>query len=256
MEAFDRENARRLIAACLGAVLLGVPARTTPQNDSARLYEAHCGTCHGTDGEGVQGIDFHKGQFRRVASDADLLRTIVNGIPGTAMPPTNLTRDEASMIMGYVRSLAKAAPAITSPGDRMRGQALFEGKAGCTSCHLVRGTGSHFGPDLSTVGSLRQLAELEQTLRDPGSRIQPQNRLVRVVQNDGTAITGRRLNEDTLTIQLIDPNERLLSFSKSELREYTLLKTSTMPSYREKLRDDEIADIVSYLSSLKGGDGK
>jgi mono/diheme cytochrome c family protein len=80
----------------------------------------------------------------------------------------------------------------------------------------------------------------------------PINRFVRAVTRDGKAITGRRLNEDTYTVQLIDANERLVSLVKAELREYTVLKTSAMPSYKDKLTAGELDDVVAYLRTLKG----
>jgi Cytochrome c len=75
---------------------------------------------------------------------------------------------------------------------------------------------------------------------------------VRVVTKQGVTITGRRLNEDTHTIQLIDQKERMISISKSDLSEYSLLKTTPMPSYQGKLSTQEVADVVSYLLTLKG----
>jgi mono/diheme cytochrome c family protein len=39
---------------------------------------------------------------------------------------------------------------------------------------------------------------------------------------------------------------------KSDLREYNVLTKSTMPSYDKELTRDELADVVSYLLSLKG----
>jgi len=53
-------------------------------------------------------------------------------------------------------------------------------------------------------------------------------------------------------VQLLDASERLVSIAKSDLREYALLKASPMPSYRDKLNGQELADVVSYLASLKG----
>jgi hypothetical protein len=67
-------------------------------------------------------------------------------------------------------------------------------------------------------------------------------------------VNGRRLNEDTHTIQLMDQDEHLRSFSKSDLREYTLLATTTMPAYGDKFNVAELADVVSYLLTLKGLD--
>ena len=50
----------------------------------------------------------------------------------------------------------------------------------------------------------------------------PINRPVRAVTRDGRTIRGRRLNEDTYTVQLIDEQERLVSLAKADLREYEL----------------------------------
>ncbi len=69
---------------------------------------------------------------------------------------------------------------------------------------------------------------------------------------DGTVINGRRLNEDTYSVQLIDDRERLLSLDKAELREYTILTTSQMPSYADVFTEEETADVLAYLRSLKG----
>ena len=93
--------------------------------------------------------------------------------------------------------------------------------------------------------------ELERALVDPKADAAPQNRVVRVVTKDGTTITGRLLNIDTFSIQLLDSNENLRSFSRSELRESAILPKSSMPSYKDKLSPQELADIVSYLASLK-----
>jgi hypothetical protein len=80
----------------------------------------------------------------------------------------------------------------------------------------------------------------------------PINRPVRVVTKDGTVITGRRMNEDTYTLQVIDDRERLHSLLKTDLREYTISTTSPMPSYQDKLSSEEVADVLAYLLSLKG----
>ena len=42
----------------------------------------------------------------------------------------------------------------------------------------------------------------------------PINRPVRIVTRDGKTIRGRRLNEDTFTVQIIDEQERLLSIAE------------------------------------------
>ena len=80
----------------------------------------------------------------------------------------------------------------------------------------------------------------------------PVNRPLRAVLGDGTVINGRRLNEDTYTIQLLDQDERLRSLDKSELRELSALTTSPMPPATDQLNTQEMADLLAYLLSLKG----
>jgi len=79
----------------------------------------------------------------------------------------------------------------------------------------------------------------------------PINRPVRAVTRDGTVINGRRLNEDTYTVQLLDDQERLVALTKADLREFTILTTSPMPA-QKNMTPDELADLVAYLLTLKG----
>ena len=78
------------------------------------------------------------------------------------------------------------------------------------------------------------------------------NRFFRVVTADGATVTGRLLNQDTFSVQLMDSKEKLLSFSKADLKEFGFSNKSPMPSYKDKLSSAELADLVAYLRSLKG----
>jgi putative heme-binding domain-containing protein len=134
----------------------------------------------------------------------------------------------------------------------VRGRTTFEGKGGCTACHRIAGAGSHVAPQLGDIGAARSAGSLQRSLLEPTSQMMPINRPVRLVTTDGTIINGRRLNEDTYSVQVIDDRERLHSLAKSDLREFTISTTSPMPSYKGKLSDEEIADLLAYLLSLKG----
>ncbi len=218
----------------------------------ARLYDAQCTTCHGANGEGVGGVNLRSGTFRNAVTDQDLLRVIGNGIPGTGMLAFRLDAAELAGIIAFLRNMNSFDRASVKSGDAARGRATFEGKGACTRCHRVGAQGARVAPDLSDIGTLRSPASLLRSLTEPTSQMMPINRPVRAVLRDGTVINGRRLNEDTYTVQLFDERERLVSLTKADLREYTILTTSPMPSYRNTLSPDEIADVVAYLLSLKG----
>ena len=137
-------------------------------------------------------------------------------------------------------------------GDEVAGATIFAGKGTCQTCHRVQGKGSRLGPDLSEIGLVRTPAQLETSLLDPAAEILPENRFYKVVTRDGTTITGRLLNHDVFQVLMLDPNEQLKSFQKSELRSHGFVEGSTMPSYRSTLSRQELADLIAYLMTLKG----
>jgi putative heme-binding domain-containing protein len=140
---------------------------------------------------------------------------------------------------------------VTSAGDSARGKALVESNA-CFDCHRIGDRGSRVGPDLSDIGSRRTPDRLRQALVAPDEEVVPENRSVRLVTRDGATITGRLLNQDALSVQLINPKEELKTYLRATLREYTIVDKGLMPSVEGKLTSQQVADIVTYLSSLKG----
>jgi putative heme-binding domain-containing protein len=248
-----------LMPLALGVWLaLLVPAMPRAQHETAadvldgeRAYRQTCANCHGPDGDVITGIDLGRGQFRREMTDDDLARIIRTGIPNTPMPATNMTLEQATKIVAYLRTRAASSRAGAARGDAARGQTIFEGRGACLSCHRVNGAGSGVGPELTRIGATRGALELERSLIDPAADVQPANRFYRAVMRDGTVVTGRLLTHDTFTVQMLDTTERLRSFVKSDLREYGFA-ASPMPSLKDRLTPQEIADLVSYLVSLKG----
>jgi len=218
--------------------------------DGERAFRNSCANCHGPDGDQIAGIDLGRGRFRRPMSDDDLVRIIRTGIPNTPMPATSMTVEQAQKIVAYLRSREATVRSGAIAGDAVRGKALYGSKGNCASCHRIAGVGSRVGPDLTTIGMLRGALELERSLVEPDADVQPNNRFYRVVLRDGTTVEGRLLSHDTFTVQMLDTHEQLRSFAKSELRQSGFI-TSPMPSYRGTLSAQELADVVSYLASLR-----
>jgi putative heme-binding domain-containing protein len=229
------------------------------------LFESQCARCHGLDGLGGLGPSLRRPKLRRAADDSALSQLIKNGVTGTAMPGAwQLSERELSLVVGYVRSLGRL-PDEPLPGDSGRGRQLFAGRGGCLACHTVTGEGGVIGPELTEIGSTRNLAYLREALLDPGAT-QPVRPLftyptgeyarylvVRIVTRDGLDILGLRINEDPFTIQLRDGKGRLYSFEKRELRRLERRpRTSLMPDVGQTFSPAELDDVVSYLASLRG----
>ena len=218
----------------------------------SRLYSAQCQLCHGPTGDQITGIDLRRGQFRRSTSDEDLTKVITTGVTGTGMPPFAMQATEVSSVIAFIRAGFDPAGTAVKVGNAARGRQLFEGKGTCNSCHRVSGSGPRVAPDLSDIGAARTPATLQRSLLEPSAVMQPINRPVRVAMKDGRTFTGRRFNEDTFTVQLIDQQERLLSLEKKDIKSLDVQTTSPMPSFNGKLTTDEISDVIAYLITLKG----
>src|SRR5215470_5195933 len=141
-------------------------------------FRANCAFCHGLGARGGgRGPDLTKAKKKHGGTDADLFRTINEGVPGTAMPPNGatqqgvgMTQEEIWQVVTYLRSVEKKAPAEL-PGDASHGKALFYGDAICGTCHMINGKGGRLGPDLTAAGSSRSIEYLTESIRNPSRRL-------------------------------------------------------------------------------------
>jgi cytochrome c oxidase cbb3-type subunit 3 len=218
----------------------------------SRIYSEQCDRCHGRNGTGVNGVDLKSGKFRNAGTDGQLRNVITRGFPTSGMPPFNLDAASLTGVVAYLRNMNTFDRGSVPPGDAGRGKALFEGKGACLSCHRVNGRGSRKGPDLSEIGAVRSAGSIERSLLDPTSQMAPINRPVHIVTRTGRVIDGRRLNEDTYTIQLMDDEGQLISVAKHDLSQYAVSTTSPMPAVGGQLNREELADLLAHLLSLKG----
>lgn len=218
----------------------------------ARLYAEHCERCHGADGNGVSGVDLRSGKFRNATTDNQLRGVITNGFPTAGMPLFKLDTADLTGLVAYLRNMNSIDRGSLKPGNAAHGQQVVETKGACLSCHRINNKGSRRGPNLSNIGANRSAGSLERSLIDPSSQMWPINRPVRMVTKGGRVINGRRLNEDTYTVQIADEEGQLISLNKADLREFTVSTKSPMPSFKDELTAEELADVVTYLLSLKG----
>jgi putative heme-binding domain-containing protein len=177
---------------------------------------------------------------------------ITNGFPAAGMPPTELDPVDLGGLVAYLRNMNSIDRGTLRPGNPEGGRAIVEGKGACLDCHRVQGKGNYKGPNLTSIGASRSAGLIERSLIDPDGQMWPINRPVRLVTRTGQVINGRRLNEDTFTVQIVSEDGRLMSFEKSALRQFDVSTKAQMPSYKGTLTGDELSDVVSYLLTLKG----
>ena len=256
-----------LIQAALVAALVLVAGPATPARAQEnpfdtpidvrmgeRVFRAQCGRCHGRDARGndeTGAPDLTTGQFATASTDAGMFSVIRDGIENTAMIGISPRASDQTVwqIVSYINSLNLDPGDYDLPGDAARGEQVYAG-ADCSSCHMIRGQGGRTGPDLSTVGSRLDPDELATSVSDPDAEVAPRWWTVRVNRADGSTLEGLRMNEDTFTVRIMDNDENLWSFMKSEVRSLERITTSTMPA-AENLTASEVDDLVAYLFSLR-----
>ena len=232
-------------------------------------FRSNCAFCHGLGARGGgRGPDLTRAQKKHGNADADLFRTINEGVPGTAMPPNGatqqgvgMTEEEIWQVIAYIRSVQVKTDAQAA-GNADHGKELFFGQAACSTCHMIQGKGGRLGPDLTSTGSGRSTEYIVESVRYPSRRLaqgiseamkefSQEYETVTVVDSSGQKFQGVVLNEDNFTLQMLDTGEQLHLFDKNNLKSYEKSRESLMPKYDEKmLSEKNLQDIVAYLLSL------
>src|ERR1700693_2519681 len=86
-----------------------------------------------------------------------------------------LGRNEVQKLVDYLRVLQGKGVATSLSGNPQKGQAIFVGKAGWSSCHTVAGQERFVGSDLSTYARGLTTAEVRKAITDPAPSYAPVN---------------------------------------------------------------------------------
>ena len=143
-------------------------------------------------------------------------------------------------------------------GDPQRGERVFfnSQSGGCFQCHRIQGRGNEVGPDLSRIGNTLALDKILESIIDPNRNIAPRFQSWKLVLDDGRLITGMKVGEDRDGKQFyVDSTGQKQGISPAEIDVRQADTVSIMPQDLIKnLTVQELADVIAYLSTLKGTD--
>jgi cytochrome c oxidase cbb3-type subunit 3 len=216
-------------------------------------FRINCALCHGLGGRGgARGPDLTRAQKKHGSSDAEMFKTIHDGVAGTDMPPAmgsigvEMKDQEIWQVITYLRSVQVKTP--PPAGNAANGKDLFYGSAKCSKCHMVDGKGGRLGPDLTAVANSRSLESIIESVRNPSKQIASGYETVTVVTADGHESKGFIMNEDRFSLQMMDTSERILLLEKDKLRSLKKSDVSLMPPYdKNLLSDKDLEDMIGYL---------
>lgn len=219
-----------------------------------RTFESSCAPCHGLNGKGGERAPdiAVKPEIVRL-SENEILKILRDGKPQAGMPPFGaLGPAKLSDVVKYLRFLQgkREAPAVAVNTEE--GRNIFIGKAGCSECHMVQGTGGFLGPDLSDYGESHSADDIRSAIVSADKRPGVRKGLAKATTKDGRQISGLVRNEDNFSVQLqaLDGTFHLLE--KSSLSELTFDLVPVMPSdYDSQLSQSDLDQLVAYLLSVR-----
>ncbi len=229
--------------------------------EGQELYNAYCQICHGESGEGqTMGKPLTDGMANRL-SDADLLAVITEGRAGTGMAAWagSFRAEEIFDIASYVRAL-QGKPGLNLAADdsgiadnpmALEGAELFNGSAGCSSCHSYDDQGGNVGPVLDGVSSRLGEDALLLALINPSASIANGYGVKVVEQVDGTMIRGRYRNDSELAVQIqSEDGRRWVTYFKDRVKSVTDSDESLMPDVYATLGAEQQEQLLAFLNSL------
>ncbi len=147
----------------------------------------------------------------------------------------------------------QARHALAAGGDPARGRSVFaDAKAGCVTCHRVRGEGGSIGPDLSDVGGKFGREHLIESVLEPSRQVVEGYRPTVLATSDGRVLTGLVRSESDDRLAVIDAQGRERVVRKDEIESRSLSSASIMPDgLADRLTRDEFADLIAYLQTLR-----
>ena len=228
----------------------GVQRVDIPSVEGKQAFESRCAGCHGLDGRGGERApDIASTAKTQRRPDDELSRIIERGLPGTGMPAFASLGSNVKNVVAYLRQLQGKTESAKLPGNAPKGRELFYGKARCSECHAITGSGGFIASDLSTFGGNRSPDEIRQAMINPASANRMGAKMI-VKTRDGKEYSGLVRNEDNFSLQLQSLNGDFQLFQKSELTSFSRQPDSLMPAdYATTLNPDELNDLISFLMS-------
>jgi putative heme-binding domain-containing protein len=232
-----------------------------------QIYNKNCTACHGINGGageiGPAIVRNMSTPLRGERNDFQIVQTIRNGVPGTAMPPWKgkLSDDDILKIGAYIHSLRGTAIDAPTPGDVAHGEQIFWGKGKCGSCHAIHGRGGLIGPDLTDIAGKRKTNSIVDALTKAQHRIYGDGGVhlpslppmdtydaVHVTLTDGSAVDGVLLNQDGYSLQVMGTDNQLHLLDRAKVRAIAV-KPPLMPTdYDKRLAPGEFTDLMAFLT--------
>lgn len=142
---------------------------------------------------------------------------------------------------------------MVAKADPHRGLQVFQSnKAGCIACHKSAHVGGEIGPSLRGVGRIRTERDLLESILFPSASFVQSFEPWTIVTDDGRQVSGVVQVDRPEAMTLSAGPDKTFRVPREQIVAMVRSEVSIMPTGLEKiLSDQELADLVAYLRSLK-----
>jgi putative heme-binding domain-containing protein len=133
----------------------------------------------------------------------------------------------------------------TGPGEILSQQL-------CQTCHIIKGKGHDFGPELSQIGSKLPREAIYESIIHPDAGISFGYEGSELQMKDGSTLVGIVYNETGDQVSLKMPAGASATIKTDEITGRTKMDHSMMPAnLTQGLSEQQMANLVEYLYTLK-----
>ncbi|MDO8544813.1 MAG: HEAT repeat domain-containing protein [Opitutaceae bacterium] len=140
---------------------------------------------------------------------------------------------------------------LVSHGDIRRGQALFNSeKTACALCHTIGYLGGRLGPDLTSIGQIRNERELLEAVLFPSATFIRGYEPFAITTRAGESFTGI-IKKDTAEEVILATGPQIEQrIARADIAEFQPGTVSPMPPGMDVvLTKEELADLVAFLKA-------
>ena len=148
--------------------------------------------------------------------------------------------------------LEELLPKLTD-GDVRRGQVVFHSaKAACMTCHAVGYVGGNVGPDLTSIGKIRNDRDLLEAILFPSLSLVRSYEPVVVATKDGKVVNGLLRKDSADELVLVTGANQEARIPRGSVEEIRPGNVSVMPAgLDQQLTRQDLADLLAFLKSRK-----
>ena len=191
---------------------------------------------------------------RQKGLPGEFLPSAIRSLASSPGPGTRLFAAQQQELLTPAARRWPLEKLLAARPDAGRGKSLFQ-KARCNTCHIVRGEGTDFGPELSDIGTKLTSPQLFAAILNPSETISLGYEGVTIGLKNGTILNGFVTSESETSLGLRIQGGLLKDLFKADIRTRKAMGLSLMPAAIEAtLAPQDLVDLVGWLKTLRNNE--